>query len=229
MYYYDPNDKRPFRWAVAVTGAYALLLLIVFRFVTFDLDSIERSADEILVEFIEPEPQREPDPPRPKVAEPRMHDNVSPEQNEQQVTGTQEETRTVNPRALFRANTSGVDEPEDVGNPKAKEGDKNTAHGNGGGLSPDGNDQLDKGLQGRGLVGDLPRPSYPGNRSGKVIVRVTVDASGRVTNAVFEPSGSTSSDSELIKAALDAARKARFTESRSFVEGGTITYYFNLK
>ena len=98
-----------------------------------------------------------------------------------------------------------------------------------GGINHAGNVQLDTGLQGRGLVGELPQPSYPGNESGKVVIRVTIDKSGQVTNAVYEPKGSTTSNQAMVNAAIAAARKARFTESKSFVEGGTITYKFNLK
>ena len=119
-------------------------------------------------------------------------------------------------------------EAESVGNPKAAEGVENKARGDGGGLNPQGNDQLDKGLQGRGLVGTLPKPAYPGNTGGKIVIRVEVDEHGRVTSAKFEPSGSTSHDSAMIEAAIEAAYKARFTESRSIIEGGTITYRFNL-
>ena len=90
-------------------------------------------------------------------------------------------------------------------------------------------DQLDKGLQGRGLVGNLPKPAYPGNKSGKVVIRVTVDATGKVTSATFEPKGSTESDPALVSAAITAARKARFTESRAAVQGGTITYIFRME
>ena len=104
-----------------------------------------------------------------------------------------------------------------------------TTSGTGPGLNPDGLDQLDQGLQGRGLVGDLPKPSYPGSKSGKVIVRVTVDASGRVTSAAYEPKGSTTDAAELVEAAKAAARKARFTESRAAVQGGTITYVFRME
>lgn len=229
MQYYDQNDRQPVRWAAISTALYVVAALCLFVFVKFDLDEITRTADEILVEFVEPQPEPEPQPPKPQVAEPQMHDHVSAEENEQQVTGTDQQTRTVNQRALFRMNKGGSDEPENAGNPKAEEAEKDAAHGDGGGLNPIGNDQLDKGLQGRGLVGSLPRPSYPGNSTGKVVVRVTVDKNGFVTNAVYEPSGSTSSDGELVRAAIEAAKKARFTESRSYVEGGTITYYFNLK
>lgn len=229
MEYYDQNDRQPVRWAAIATAIYIVVILCLFLLVKLDLDDIVRSTDEILVEFVEPEPQPEPQPPQPKVSEPQMHDRLAAEDNEQQVTGTDQQTRTVNQRALFRMNKGGSDEPENAGNPKAQEAEEDSAHGDGGGLNPVGNDQLDKGLQGRGLVGTLPRPSYPGNSSGKVVVRVTVDKNGHVTNAVYEPSGSTSSDGALVRAAIEAAKKARFTESRSYVEGGTITYYFNLK
>ena len=61
-----------------------------------------------------------------------------------------------------------------------------------------------------------------------MVVRVTVNAAGQVTSAAFEPKGSTTSDAELVAAALEAARKARFAESRAAVEGGTITYLFTM-
>ncbi|MCH5329528.1 MAG: energy transducer TonB [Alistipes sp.] len=229
MEYYERNEKRPVIWALLAAALYFVVAVTLFAVVRFDLDAFARSVDEIIVEFVEPEPKSEPQPPRPKVAEPQMHDHVSAEQNEQQVSGTDQETRTVNPRALFRMNKGGSDEPENAGNPKAAEGETDAAKGDGGGLNPIGNDQLDKGLQGRGLVGALPRPSYPGNRSGKIVIRVIIDGSGRVTKAEYEPAGSTSSDGALIDAAKAAALKAVFTESEAPVDGGTITYYFNLK
>ena len=232
MYYYDPNDHRPKRWAALAVALYAAVAGVAFGFVSFDFGNNPTSTgNEILVEFLEPTPPPPPPPAPPKVRrpEPKMHDNFAPKDNEQQVTGKDEQTRTVNQKALFKMNKGGADQPENAGNPKAQEGEKDEAKGTGGGLNPEGNDQLDQGLQGRGLVGDLPRPSYPGNKSGKVVIRVTVDKTGRVTNAVYEPNGSTSSDNALVQAALEAARKARFTESRSFIEGGTITYRFNLK
>ena len=229
MHYYDEqNDRRPVRWAAIVTAFYFVALGGLFLLVHFDLDAAGRASDEILVEFLEPEPEPEPEPPQPKVAEPQMHDRVAAEDNEQQVTGVEKETRTVNQRALFHMNKGGSDEPENAGNPKAKEADKDSAHGDGGGLNPVGNDQLDKGLQGRGLVGHLPKPSFPGNLSGKIVIRVTVNQNGVVTNADYEPIGSTLSDGKMIEAARQAALKARFTEGASLASRGTITYYFNL-
>lgn len=231
MYYYDPNENRTKQWAALATALYALVIGVAFLFVSFDFGKSPLSeGNEILVEFLEPTPPPPPPaPPKVRTPEAKMHDTFAPKDNEQQVSGTDEQTRTVNPKALFKMNKGGTDEPDQTGNPKAQQGEKDEAKGTGGGLNPEGNDQLDSGLQGRGLVGALPQPSYPGNKSGKVVIRVTVDKTGRVTKAFYEPNGSTTSDDSLVQAAIAAAKRARFTESRSFVDGGTITYRFNLK
>ena len=228
MYYYDPNDRKPRRWAVAAAVCYAAALAAVFRWVSFDFrPALEKPRDTIFVEFVEPPVPEAPQPVE-TPAEARVHDAPAPVEHTAQIKGPDEQTRTPNPQALFSMNKSGADEPENAGNPHAREGEEQ-ASGTGPGLSTDGLDQVDKGLQGRGLVGALPRPSYPGKQSGKVVVRVTVDARGNVTNAAFEPIGSTISDRALINAALAAARKARFTESSAAVQGGTITYVFRMK
>lgn len=229
MYYYDPNDRRPVRWAAIMTTVYVVAVAAAFLLVRFRTMAERPVFTGMEVEFIEPEPEPQPEPPRPQAAEPRAHDVVSPENNERQASGSDEQTRTVNPRALFRQPTGGVDEPDNAGNPRAAEAEQDSARGTGGGLNPDGNDRLDSGLQGRGLVGTLPEPSCPVNRNGKIVIRVTVDGSGRVVNAVYEPKGSTLNDGSMIQASIEAAYKARFTESRAIEEGGTITYYFNLK
>ena len=209
MYYYDPNNRNPRRWATVATAVYALLLIGSFALVSFDFRQIhDKPGDTITIDFTEP-PALEPPKPRVRTAtEPRVHDRTAPVEQTAQVSGKDETTQTPNPRA-----------PEG----------EDRASGTGPGLNPDGLDQLDQGLQGRGLVGDLPKPSYPGSKSGKVIVRVTVDASGRVTSAAYEPKGSTTAAAELVEAAKAAARKARFTESRAAVQGGTITYVFRME
>lgn len=228
MHYYDPDNKTPRRWAMIAAAAYGVLLAGSFALVSFDFSpALDKPGDTILIDFTEPVPE----PPRPPVkvaTEPRVHDVAAPVEQTSQVAGADEVTQTPNPKALFKMNKGGADEPENAGNPRAPEGE-DKASGTGPGLNPDGLDQLDQGLKGRGLVGDLPKPAYPGSKSGKVIVRVTVDASGKVTGASFEPKGSTTDAAELIAAALEAARKARFTESRAVVQGGTITYRFRME
>lgn len=225
MNYYDENDDRPKLYGGVAVGAYVIVILATMLLGDITVEKVEEPATLIIE--LEEESKR---PQRPVVTHqaPR-HENVSTERdNSQQVTGTDEQTRTVNRRAIFHSNKDGADEEEDVGNPYSREGKENTASGDGGGLNPVGNDQLDEGLRGRGLVGNLPLPEYPGNTSGKIVIRVAVNQHGVVTSAAYEPKGSTSSDAALIAAAIAAAKKARFTESRSFVQGGTITYNFKL-
>lgn len=227
MYYYDPDNRSPRRWAIVAAAVYGVLLAGSFAAVSFDFTpALEKPGDTILVDFT-PVPEEPPRPPVQVAEEPRVHDEAAPEEQVAQAAGKDEVTETPNPRALFKMNRGGADEPDNAGNPRAREGE-DKASGRGPGLNPDGLDQLDKGLQGRGLVGDLPRPSYPGGKSGKVVIRVTVDARGRVTGASYEPVGSTTDAPELVAAARQAALKARFTESRAAVQGGTITYVFTL-
>ena len=201
MYYYDPDNKNPRRWAAVAAAVYCVLLAGSFALVSFDVSqAVEKPGDTILVDFTEPPVPEPPKPPVKIATEPRVHDVAAPVEQTAQVAG----------------------------NPRAPQGE-DKASGTGPGLNPDGLDQLDQGLKGRGLVGDLPRPSYPGSKSGKVVIRVTVDAKGRVTGASYEPKGSTTDAAELIEAAKAAARKARFTESRAAVQGGTITYIFRMQ
>lgn len=142
--------------------------------------------------------------------------------------GTENVTQTVNKKALFKMNSNGTDEVLDAGNPHASEGVEELSTGNGDGFDTSGN--LDVGLSGRGLVGKLPAPVFPsGNRGGKVVVRVSVDRTGRVVSAEYEQRGSTTSDEDLVRAAIAAARMAVFAESEAFVQGGTITYLFTIK
>ncbi|WP_295914540.1 energy transducer TonB [uncultured Alistipes sp.] len=229
MYYYDPNDKSPRRWAMIAAAAYALLLAVSFALVSFDFRQIhDKPGDTILVDFTEPPKPEPPKPPVRTATEPRVHDKAAPVEQTAQVAGKDEVTQTPNPKALFKMNKGGVDEPDNAGNPHAPEGE-DKASGTGPGLNPDGLDQLDQGLQGRGLVGNLPKPEQPTNKSGIVLIRVTIDASGRVTSAAYEPKGSTTSDVELVNEARKAALKTRFSERRAVIEGGIITYIFKLK
>lgn len=229
MYYYDPDNRSPRRWAILAAAAYGVLLVGSFSLVTFDFaPALEKPGDTILVDFTEPPVPEPPRPPVKVVREPRQHDEAAPVEQVAQAAGKDEVTQTPNPKALFKMNKGGADEPDNAGNPRAPKGE-DKASGTGPGLNPDGLDQLDQGLQGRGLVGSLPEPAYPGeNKSGKVVIRVTVNASGHVSSASYEPKGSTTDDPVLIAAAREAALKARFTESKAALIGGTITYVFKL-
>ncbi|HEY3388909.1 MAG TPA: hypothetical protein VGK38_05015, partial [Prolixibacteraceae bacterium] len=77
----------------------------------------------------------------------------------------------------------------------------------------------------------LPKPTFPGNESGIVVVEVTVDKYGKVSKAVPGFKGSTTANTDLLEAALKAALKASFnidTNAPAF-QKGTITYHFILQ
>ena len=86
-------------------------------------------------------------------------------------------------------------------------------------------------LAGRTLMGTLPEPEYSVNKSGKVVVRITVDQYGSVISATPGHTGTTVQDNTLWAAAKRAALKAKFNISSSApaVQEGTITYIFKLK
>ena len=79
-------------------------------------------------------------------------------------------------------------------------------------------------LSGRGIKGILPIPSKNFNQTGKVVVRIKVNAAGDVIDA-RETTGGTISDKQTVQLALEAARKAKFTEG-DHDQFGTITYIF---
>lgn len=76
----------------------------------------------------------------------------------------------------------------------------------------------------------LPKPSYPGNEEGIVVVEVSVDKNGRITKAVPGVRGTTSMNTALLEAAKSAALKASFNSSIDApeIQIGTITYRFTL-
>ena len=78
-------------------------------------------------------------------------------------------------------------------------------------------------LAGRGIVGSLPMPSNTFNQEVHVIVEICVNAEGKVISATHK--GGTVSDKKQIRAALESARKAKFTQG-DHEQIGTITYNF---
>ena len=86
-------------------------------------------------------------------------------------------------------------------------------------------------LKGRTLNGTLPRPSYPVQANGTVVVKIWVDNYGTVQKAIAGAEGTTVTDKDLWNAARKAAMGASFNMSADApaMQEGTITYIFKLK
>jgi colicin import membrane protein len=99
--------------------------------------------------------------------------------------------------------------------------------GDGSGLGSKG---ISYALEGRGFQ-YLPEPKYDYQGEGRVVVEVSVDRTGKVTQAVPGTKGSTTLDEYLLRVAKEAALKARFDPKPDapVIQKGTITYNFILK
>ena len=119
---------------------------------------------------------------------------------------------------------------------------KPTGSESGTGKSDAGSGVADKGragssagwsLDGRSIVGNGGRPVMPTrvpDIRGTVVVEITVNAAGQVTNAKVLLRGTNVVDSKLRSAALQAARKTRFNALSGVPDQkGTITYHFDVK
>ena len=90
-------------------------------------------------------------------------------------------------------------------------------------------DGISYSLAGRSPNG-LPKPVYPGNDEGYVVVEVNVDRNGKVIKAIPGVKGSTTMNAALLKAARNAAMNAAFNADpqATAIQVGTITYQFIL-
>ncbi len=84
------------------------------------------------------------------------------------------------------------------------------------------------GLQSRGMVFE-PLIEDNSQKSGRVVVRICVDETGKVTSSKYTQRGSTTTDSELISIAEKNALKYRFSPSNKKEQCGTISIEFIVK
>jgi TonB family protein len=86
-------------------------------------------------------------------------------------------------------------------------------------------------LSGRALrSGSLPRPAYDFQEEGTIVVEITVNPQGDVIQVTLLPRGTNISNAIMRRAAIDAAKKAKFNSiGGSQNQIGTITYRYNLK
>ncbi|WP_375325636.1 hypothetical protein [Flagellimonas sp. GZD32] len=76
---------------------------------------------------------------------------------------------------------------------------------------------------------ELPPPIYTCIEGGKVVINITVDSNGYVTEADFNDKSSTTSNGCLVDNAITYALKARFNSGSRNEQIGTITYLFQGK
>lgn len=75
----------------------------------------------------------------------------------------------------------------------------------------------------------LPPPIYTCIEGGKVVVNISVDALGNVTDADFNAKSSGTSNGCLVDNAITYALKAKFNTADNSSQKGTITYIFQQK
>jgi outer membrane biosynthesis protein TonB len=91
-----------------------------------------------------------------------------------------------------------------------------------------GSGRVGGGLGSRGVLHE-PKITDNSQKTGRVVISVCVDKSGRVIKATYTQKGSTTTDSELQKIARDAALQFTFTKSDIEEQCGTITVDFKLR
>lgn len=183
---------------------------------------VEKKKQPKETEVKKPEPQKQPKTEEAKKTEAKPTEVEKP--------------REANKKALFPGQkkdggTTGEGETDKQGNQGTDEGSpdsKNRAGSTGGGGDSDRG--IIANLDGRTPL-SLPKPEYPSQKEGKVVVQVTVDKQGNITKVEPGVKGSTTLDSQLLEAARKAAMNAKFDVSANApaYQIGTITYVFRLK
>lgn len=235
MEYYNPIDHTSRYVALGVTVVVVGIIAVMLSFIRIEVVPVvhdEPPLEIILEEEMDeetPHRQRQQSAPTDQRRDlaPAHVDEASSESSNQ-TEGSAEVTQTVNPNALFRPVVGTSSEEVPMGNRLAPDGPEESHRGEGSGYNLQGTDQLDAGLQGRGLREGLPRPSTNYNTAGTVVVYVTIDGEGNVTNAEVDLAGTTTSDATLRRLAVEAARRAKFRPSSRTEQGGRITYNFRL-
>ncbi|MDF1558833.1 MAG: hypothetical protein P1P83_01365 [Bacteroidales bacterium] len=112
-----------------------------------------------------------------------------------------------------------------LGVESGSDGVRNYADGGG-----TGNSNISYDLGGR-KAQSLVRPPYKIQKDGIVVVAITVDRSGRVTDATPGIKGSTTLEESLLKVAKEAALQTKFEPMTDgpLIQKGTISYNFRLK
>ena len=139
----------------------------------------------------------------------------------------------VNPAALYKGKSKSSAEPSNEGI-TGKEGDQGKPTG-----TKESKNYLGKGGFGNGPSASLsgrtpkylPTPSQHFKETGTVVVQIDVNKYGKVIKAIAIDRGSTTTNGQLRKMAVEAARQAIFNANPNAAEmqRGTITYHFVIK
>ena len=240
MEYYNPIDNSSKRYAAAVTLAVMVLVGVLISQLSIIVELRNAEDYAIEVEYVEPEEASQPDRQEvAKVEQPKTtttrtdskqaYEQESKDNTRNQTSGQEEQTQTLNPKALFKP-TAGTTADQEVvhGNRLAPEGESESHKGEGTGLNVIGDIELDGGLQSRGVVAGYPRPKG-NNAVGRVVVEIVVDSDGKVISANIRQQGTTTSDQTLRNNALKAARNTKFKpDPTRMTQSGTISYKYNV-
>lgn len=82
-------------------------------------------------------------------------------------------------------------------------------------------------LKDRKVLGQIPNPVYTCNGSGKVVIKIEVNANGYVTDTKVDRKKSTTKNECLFENALKYAQRAQFSSAQIAEQKGLITYFFN--
>lgn len=249
MMYYDTEENTGTRAGWIAVLLYALLWVGLMLCVVFRMETPSGS-EGILIDFgnaeaaagLEEPAQQQPSASSGNPAEMLTQDVEEapevvspPDPSQSRTPDTPRETvpaepeRQVDKRALFPGSNAGSS--------SASQGSSAAGTGNQG--APDGQPGADNtagaasgtsfSLSGRDLRERLPEPAYSVDVEGTVNIDIKVNGRGDVVQASYRALGSTTSDGRLVRAALEAARKAKFSESEQEVQFGYITYRFRLQ
>lgn len=259
MRYYNQIDQSDKKFAYMAVAIYAVLLIVsvlVFKFTIKDTfteyppktgilvalgDMVEGRGDELLQKTVTQDNKTtsvatsasqdnkavEQNIPTPSKTPTTVKDNDKAPDGVLNTSSAQAKPKPkVNKSALYQSNNGST--AQSIG--------EKTGKGTMGSINGDPNSDnhtITDGfsLDGRSIIGSLPRPSYSSNNEGIVVIDIQVDQEGNVTSATFKVQGSTTSDSKLVAEAISAAKKARFNRDANarFVQTGTITYTFKVR
>ncbi len=141
----------------------------------------------------------------------------------------EEKKEEIDKKALYKGkkkNKNSTKEEDDNGNQEMFDSNLNSKVNDGEGIGENGTDYQ---LGGR-KVDFKAKPTYNIQVEGKVVVLITVDRLGNVTNAIPGIKGTTTLNKKLLKTAKDAALKTKFFPKKSAPnkQQGKIIYFFSL-